>query len=100
MGLRKQALTSHGIGTQSLLHGTGCRVDPEVAPVPQELFWLIDLIQLTLLGALIGGLTVGFSDYWAGEKVPLEIGLPPEPRWDLCLEALPGCWRRCCHTTG
>jgi hypothetical protein len=23
---------------------------PEVASVPQELFWLIDLIQLTLLG--------------------------------------------------
>lgn len=42
---------------------------PEVASVPQELFWLIDLIQLTLLGALIGGLTVGFSDHWAGEKV-------------------------------
>ena len=44
---------------------------PEVASVPQELFWLIDLIQLTLLGALIGGLTVGFSDHWAGEKVLL-----------------------------
>jgi len=44
---------------------------PEVASAPQELFWLIDLIQLTLLGALIGGLTVGFSDLWAGEKVLL-----------------------------
>ena len=44
---------------------------PEVASVPQELFWLIDHIQLTLLGALIGGLTVGFSDHWAGEKVLL-----------------------------
>jgi hypothetical protein len=44
---------------------------PEAASVPQELFWLIDLIQLMLLGALIGGLTVGFSDYWAGEKVLL-----------------------------
>jgi len=42
---------------------------PEVASVSQELFWLIDLIQLTLLGALIGGLTVGFSGHWAGEKV-------------------------------
>jgi len=42
---------------------------PEVASVPQEFFWLIDLTQLTLLGALIGGLTVGFSDHWSGEKV-------------------------------
>ena len=42
---------------------------PEVTSVPEELFWLIDLIQLTLLGALIGGLTVAFSDHWAGEKV-------------------------------
>ncbi|MCI0421693.1 MAG: FHA domain-containing protein [Acidobacteria bacterium] len=44
---------------------------PEALSFPQELFWLIDLIHLTLLGALIGGLTVGFSDHWAGEKVLL-----------------------------
>jgi hypothetical protein len=42
---------------------------PEAVSIPQELFWLVDLTQLTLLGALIGGMTVGFSDHWAGEKV-------------------------------
>src|SRR5262245_22562261 len=44
---------------------------PEVVSVPQELFWIVDLVQLTLLGALIGGMTIGFSDHWAGEKVLL-----------------------------
>ena len=42
---------------------------PNIVSVPQELFWVLDLIQLTLLGALIGGMTVGFSDHWAGERV-------------------------------
>ena len=35
---------------------------PEAVSIPQELFWLVDLTQLTVLGALIGGMTVGFSD--------------------------------------
>lgn len=42
---------------------------PEAVSLPQEFFWVIDLVHLTLLGALIGGMTVGFSDHWSGEKV-------------------------------
>lgn len=35
----------------------------------QESFWLVDFINLTLLGGLIGGLTVGFADHWSGDRV-------------------------------
>ncbi len=35
----------------------------------------VDVMNLTLLGAIIGGLTVGFSDHWFGDRVI--------PRWVL-----------------
>ena len=35
--------------------------------------WVADLASATILGALIGGLTVGFSDHWSGNRVL--------PRW-------------------
>ena len=35
--------------------------------------WTADLIAATILGAFIGGLTVGFSDHWSGNRVL--------PRW-------------------
>jgi hypothetical protein len=35
----------------------------------QESFWLVDVINLTLFGALIGGLTVGFADGWSGDRI-------------------------------
>ena len=37
--------------------------------------WLPDLVAAGILGAMIGGLTVGFSDHWAGNRVM--------PRWIL-----------------
>ena len=35
--------------------------------------WVADLASATILGAFIGGLTVGFSDHWSGNRVA--------PRW-------------------
>src|SRR5947209_3474412 len=35
----------------------------------QETAWLSDLISAVVLGGLIGGLTVGFSDRWSGNRV-------------------------------
>lgn len=35
--------------------------------------WVADLASATILGAFIGGLTVGFSDHWSGNRVL--------PRW-------------------
>jgi MFS family permease len=35
--------------------------------------WVSDLVSATVLGAFIGGLTVGFSDHWSGNRVL--------PRW-------------------
>ena len=35
--------------------------------------WVSDLASATILGAFIGGLTVGFSDHWSGNRVL--------PRW-------------------
>jgi MFS family permease len=35
--------------------------------------WAADLASATILGAFIGGLTVGFSDHWSGNRVA--------PRW-------------------
>src|SRR5262245_66016951 len=42
---------------------------PEFFTWRQEQFWLIDLINLACLGGLLGGMTVGFSDQWSGERV-------------------------------
>jgi MFS family permease len=35
--------------------------------------WVSDLVSATILGALIGGLTVAFSDHWSGNRIL--------PRW-------------------
>jgi len=42
-------------------------------PLTQEKQWLLVLIHTTVMGVLIGGLTVGFADRWTSDRVM--------PRW-------------------
>jgi MFS family permease len=44
-----------------------------VALSAQDTVWLADVLSSTILGAFIGGLTVAFTDRWAGSRVM--------PRW-------------------
>lgn len=39
------------------------------AMVNEPVAWISDLVAATVLGAFIGGATVGFSDYWSGNRV-------------------------------
>ena len=41
----------------------------DTVAVQQEQLWVWDALATTLMGALIGGLTVGFADRWTGEGV-------------------------------
>jgi hypothetical protein len=41
--------------------------------ITNQPLWVSDLVSATILGAFIGGLTVGFSDHWSGNRVL--------PRW-------------------
>jgi len=41
----------------------------ESISVQQEQLWVWDALSTTLMGALIGGMTVGFADQWSGEGV-------------------------------
>src|SRR3989442_10777060 len=59
---------------------------PAFLTFTQETFWLADLINLTILGGLIGGLSVWFADRWSGDQVIA--------RWVLAgtfIGALAGC---------
>src|SRR5262245_17776516 len=42
---------------------------PGTFHLAQESSWIAGLVNLTILGGLIGGFTVGFTDHWSGEQV-------------------------------
>ena len=61
------------VGSLAGLFSWGLAALVSIALPPQDTLWLSDVISSTILGAFIGGLTVAFTDRWAGSRVM--------PRW-------------------
>ncbi len=61
------------VGWMAGLSSWGCSALIAAALPNQRDIWVSDLVAAVVLGGFIGGLTVGFSDHWAGQRVM--------PRW-------------------